>query len=154
MATTVLNRLLNNLKNTANPHKRKITAVAILAIVFALAWKKLKTHHVINGVMFFFRMSSRLVAILPTPIFASYRQVLPFSYQKQESMPNLIKAMNTSEIIAKIKVVLHLFRKTSPEQLKNSCYAPCQELYSIWWFIMPSPSSSLSKISTMLILIR
>ena len=83
MATTILYKLLNTLKNTASLHKKKLIAIAILTITFVIAKKKLKTHHIVNSVMFMFKISSKLMELLPTPIFTSYRTILPFTYQPQ-----------------------------------------------------------------------
>lgn len=111
MITTFLNQLLNRLKGTASLYRKKLIAIAVLAIAFVVAKKKLKTHHIVNTVMFFFKISSKLVELLPAPIFTSYRNVLPFNYQPQEPMPELITAMNIAEILQKIKVDMDKCRK-------------------------------------------
>lgn len=104
MLQALLRRLLQLVKDTASAHRKKLAVFAVLVIGFTIAKKRLRTHHVISAVMFFVKLSSKVVSMLPTPVFASYRSILAFTYQEQEGMPELIKAMNISEIIPKIKV--------------------------------------------------
>ena len=61
MIPAFLNRLLNSLRGTASLHRKKLIAIAVLAIAFVVAKKKLKTHHIVNTVMFFMKVSSKLV---------------------------------------------------------------------------------------------
>ena len=100
----LLSKLLVSLRTTASTHKKKIIAVAILLIGFAIARKKLKGSHIISAIMFFARLSSQVMSLLPTPVFAGYRTILPFSYQPQNSLAELEKVMDISLIKENMKV--------------------------------------------------
>ena len=96
----ILNSLLQILKQTTSRHKKKIIAFAILAITIALAKKKLRVHHLVNVVMFFFKISSKIISFLPLPSFAAYRTVLPFSFTTVEfSKENMSAVMNIAEVL-------------------------------------------------------
>ena len=141
MATKIINSLINKIKSTGSLHKKKLIVIAVFAIAFIIAKKRLKTNHIINTVMFFFKISSKVMDLFPAPIFTSYRSVLPFTYQPQQSMPELIKAMNISEILPKIKVFVNQFRKMFMELLKNSNFVSCLE-----WF--PTLSCTMQQVYT------
>lgn len=71
----MLTRLAGALKQTASAHKKKLIALAILVIGFKIARRTIKTESVISIVMFFLKIWSKIMEILPTPEFANFRQV-------------------------------------------------------------------------------
>lgn len=74
----LLGRLIGALGRTASAHKKKIIALAILVIGYQIVRRKIKSENVISAVMFFFKLWSKVMELLPTPDYANFRQIEPF----------------------------------------------------------------------------
>lgn len=74
----LLGRLIGALGRTASAHKKKIIALAILVIGYQIVRRKIKSENVISVVMFFFKLWSKVMELLPTSDYANFRQIEPF----------------------------------------------------------------------------